>query len=114
MLALALALTLAAAPAAPPRPHAPLLSPPVLRAWDACHNIDPKFVVYVAPATRAPGGNPLLWLIGGSAASDDRAPAGKQAEPGLGPRYLDFQPAIEALAPATPAPPACARVIPAQ
>lgn len=112
MLPLALALTLAAAPAALPPPETTLVVRIPERAL--CHDIDPNFVLYVEPARHAPGGNPLLWWIGGEAAPNDAASPN--------PRF-DDRPAVKdppspyrrfLLRPPLAPPLPCARTIPAR
>jgi hypothetical protein len=87
MLPIAVALTaaLVATSSQPAPPRIP--APPA-----ACHDMDPGFVVWVAPPRRS-GANPLLWLIGGDAAQPARP---KADQPVWNLRSLDFRPAIKA------------------
>jgi hypothetical protein len=101
-LAVALSATLVAVPP-PAAPHA--LGPPQV----ACHDMDPGFVVWVAPPRRS-GANPLLWLIGEEAAQPADPKADQQD---WDRRWLDFRPAIKARE-RRPVPLVCGRVLPVE
>jgi hypothetical protein len=79
MIALALVLTATVALPQPPaaRPLQPFLRPP---AAQPCHDLDPGFVIFVAPPERRLGGRRPAWFVSG-APTPDRATVTKLSSP---------------------------------